>query len=221
MGEANTQLNDSTSNGNNLTATGTPSFGLAGQIGKAASSSQGNLFTVSPVSAVLASSTNPETISFWISNPAATCGSGARIISGQINTTFATGWDATSNNTTTCIMRFTASTTVTSASDFIATSSVWSLQTITRDGTNTTFYKNGVLKDQQAQSFGTNIPNRFNIGGVFGNADVVAVLDEVELSSTARNSSWILSTYNNQNSPSTFYTLGSAFSGAAGKLKIK
>ncbi len=38
---------------------------------------------------------------------------------------------------------------------------------------------------------------------------VTATIDEVEISNTARSAGWIATQYNNQNSPSTFYTIGS------------
>jgi Concanavalin A-like lectin/glucanases superfamily len=37
-------------------------------------------------------------------------------------------------------------------------------------------------------------------------------IDEVRVSSYARSADWIVTEYNNQNSPSTFYTVGSAVS---------
>ncbi|MFC1967020.1 DUF2341 domain-containing protein [Chloroflexota bacterium] len=40
------------------------------------------------------------------------------------------------------------------------------------------------------------------------------ILDEVRISSTARSGGWITTSYNNQNSPSTFYSLGLAEAGA-------
>lgn len=42
-----------------------------------------------------------------------------------------------------------------------------------------------------------------------------STIDEVRISDTARSANWISTSYNNQNSPSTFYSLGSEEAGAA------
>ena len=47
-----------------------------------------------------------------------------------------------------------------------------------------------------------------------------ATIDEVRVSSTNRSTSWILSEYNNQNSPSTFYSLGDAVSNTTRRIII-
>jgi hypothetical protein len=40
-------------------------------------------------------------------------------------------------------------------------------------------------------------------------------IDEVRVSSIARSAAWIAAEYSNQNSPSTFYTVGSAQTGGS------
>ena len=49
-----------------------------------------------------------------------------------------------------------------------------------------------------------------NLGSDSGGGSVFnGLIDEVRISNTARSPSWILTEYNNQNNPSTFYTIGS------------
>lgn len=84
---------------------------------------------------------------------------------------------------------------------------------VTHDGTYMNYYIDGTLMSSTTVStdFWTN-SNSLLIGG--GNRSTSTplyfngIIDEVRVSSSARSSDWILTQYNNQNSTSTFYTLG-------------
>jgi hypothetical protein len=82
----------------------------------------------------------------------------------------------------------------------------------TYDGTSMIIYLNGVpnTTTPKTGSIPTNtypfyISDNESNGGDYWNGKI----DEVRISNTARSSSWILTEYNNQNSPSTFYAVGS------------
>lgn len=49
----------------------------------------------------------------------------------------------------------------------------------------------------------------YNIGSMYNGVFTSGLIDEVRISSTSRSADWITTTYNNQNSPSTFYSVGS------------
>ena len=82
-------------------------------------------------------------------------------------------------------------------------------------------YLNGSLAAENTNSIPSSICNNsenVNIArrpdgsdsGAFG-----GIIDEVRISNTARSSDWIATEYNNQSSPSTFYTVGSEELGLA------
>ncbi len=83
-------------------------------------------------------------------------------------------------------------------------------------GTTQTLYVDGVNKASASYSgglrdFGTN-PFKFGVCGTPGNDWdwlMNGKLDEIRISNTNRNGSWIKTEYNNQSSPSTFYSIAS------------
>ena len=79
------------------------------------------------------------------------------------------------------------------------------------DGTTRRLYVNGVqdVSGSKSGSIGTDTRSLY-IGGRSGATDVSkGIVDEVRLSNVARSADWIKTSYNNQNSPSTFHTVGS------------
>jgi len=52
--------------------------------------------------------------------------------------------------------------------------------------------------------------------GWYGTEYLIGSIDEVRVSNIARSANWIATEYNNENSPSTFYTVGSAQTGSSG-----
>jgi outer membrane protein assembly factor BamB len=98
-------------------------------------------------------------------------------------------------------------------SDPLATGA-WYYLAGTWDGTTMRFYINGNLED--TLGFTGNIDSNANptlIGSYNTNPYLLEQapdgrIDEIRLSDTARTGEWISTCYNNQNSPSTFYSLG-------------
>ncbi len=82
----------------------------------------------------------------------------------------------------------------------------------TYNGTHQKWYINGVSvgTDNFITSIATNNETLL-IGNALGpNLEFDGTIDEVRISNTARSSGWILTSYNNQNNPSAFITLGAA-----------
>ncbi|MCK4918920.1 MAG: DUF2341 domain-containing protein, partial [Candidatus Pacebacteria bacterium] len=97
---------------------------------------------------------------------------------------------------------------ITLSSNTGALTTSWNHFLFRYEGTTWTWYVNGVQDTSGSYSFPINIgTDIFRIGRAdhYGNGQI----DEVRISNTARSADWILTEYNNQNSPSTFHTLSS------------
>jgi hypothetical protein len=88
----------------------------------------------------------------------------------------------------------------------------WYYVASTFNGTTAIVYLNGVSDGSAALSATISTDTRsVYMGGRDDSADISdGWLDEVRLSNIARSADWILTEYNNQNSPGTFYTVGTA-----------
>jgi hypothetical protein len=86
----------------------------------------------------------------------------------------------------------------------------WTHLALTYDGVNVTTYRNGVVENTYPQATGpidAQAPS-LKFGNIPGYSYANVALDEVRISSVSRSAAWITTEYNNQNSPSTFYTVG-------------
>jgi prepilin-type N-terminal cleavage/methylation domain-containing protein len=87
----------------------------------------------------------------------------------------------------------------------------WTFVEATFDGSNLNMYMNGVATGTPVSSVGPHfgiisIPAQI---GLYGTSNYFqGVVDEARISNTNRPPSWILTEYNNQSSPSTFYSVG-------------
>lgn len=80
----------------------------------------------------------------------------------------------------------------------------------TWNGTIRTIYLNGNQDNSSSRTgtIGTDTRPLY-LGGRIGGTDLIdGILDEVRISNISRSASWITTEYNNQNSPLTFYTVG-------------
>ena len=73
-----------------------------------------------------------------------------------------------------------------------------------------TFYQDGLLtKDQTTDIYEINInTNDFYIGDYADNGIFDGVIDEVRISNICRDEDWIITSYNNQSDPGTFFSIG-------------
>lgn len=95
------------------------------------------------------------------------------------------------------------------------TTNAWHYIVGTYDGTNWNLYIDGAFSQATAGS----APPSGNTGTVdIGSTPWNGNIDEVRLSWTSRTSAWILTEYNNQNSPSTFYSVGAEESAPSGAI---
>jgi hypothetical protein len=99
----------------------------------------------------------------------------------------------------------------------------WEYYALTEDGTTETLYKNGALIQAWTGYGGGSISSQaWEIGtqyqgwGYF----LPGSVDETRASNIARSPGWILTEYNNQSNPSTFYTLGSETGGGGGSSTL-
>jgi len=99
-----------------------------------------------------------------------------------------------------------------SSSSTLQSASTWTYLAVTMSSTTYQFYFNG-----NTDGSGTNSATRTNSGTVnctlgtnsgVGTEWYAGKMDELRISTTARSADWIKTTYNNQSSPATFYTLG-------------
>ena len=86
----------------------------------------------------------------------------------------------------------------------------------TYDGSQQKWYINGsnVATDNLSITLGTNAENLLIGRAIDASTLFTGTIDEVRISNTARSADWLLTSYNNQNSPATFFTLGVAGAGA-------
>jgi hypothetical protein len=92
------------------------------------------------------------------------------------------------------------------------TTATWTKITITYDGTNVRYYKNGSLINTTARTLNT---TNTSAGTLVGNRKTDEAnsrydgkLDEVRFMNGSWSTDWETTEYNNQNSPATFYTIG-------------
>jgi hypothetical protein len=83
----------------------------------------------------------------------------------------------------------------------------WGHYAITYDGTNAVVYYNGTAVSTLAKTLVTSNTNAFRIGLWNGNYFQGRV-DEASIANTPRSAAWISATYNNENTPASFYTVG-------------
>jgi RHS repeat-associated protein len=188
--------NDSTSNANNGSVSGNISA-AAGEVDGAASSpgTTGNVITT-PNS--ITADSSPFTYSFWFNS----AGGGVAAFRGQDG--FGNGWSAVvqvgSNivfnivNSSPAQINLTSNAAIASGTWYYVTA-VWI------PGSGMKLYVNGTLDNSNTNNSGT---LRSSTKGVQLSDAFNGLLDEVEISNTARSASWIATEYNNQSSPGTF-----------------
>lgn len=195
-------LADSTANGNNGTNNGATA--IAGQIGGGVNLNGSQFFTV-PGSAVVNGSA-ARTISMWFKTTA----------TAAVSTFFSQG-DNSGNGHRAQMLVSGTGTLWTEYENASLNANVsgfnngsWHNMTFVYTGTNDQIYVDGALKNT-----GSNALNTATTVGTFGrdwsgSNYFAGTLDEARISTVARSADWIATTYNNESSPSTFYSVGTA-----------
>lgn len=195
--------NDSTSNANNTTNNNsTPA--TTGEIDGAASFNGTNQY----LSVASNASLNPTnvTVTAWIKETA--FNNYARIASKGIDgdTTGYQFFNTATNGTFTLYINGGYET-----SNTVLSTGTWYFVAGTYDGTTIHVYLNGANNDGTGVSTSGNIASNTSFFGIGSHASLTEFfdgsIDEVEVQNEAVSASWILTEYNNQSSPSTFYTI--------------
>lgn len=215
LGDTSLSLSDSTSKANTLTNGGATTSGT-GLFGGAASFNGTNQNLTTSSTSLIPGTTTAYTVSAW-ANPASNSSGAHNIFSNGV--VASGGWslqlrrDASAysfyqNNSSLVFSEATSAGSV-SVGSYTHVVATW-------DGSNIRLYINGVIQQTVAittrgratgtptNSFGNDAPD-----GSIQYWD--GLLDELRVSGTiARSADWIITEYNNQNSPTTFYTIGSS-----------
>ena len=203
LAESSGELKDSTSNANHLTGVNSPTRDAVGKIDKAISF-DGNNDYLTNSNPTLPIGDSPYTIEAWMM----LTGTGGHGIAGWGNYGGTKQVNAFRTDGNTKLVNYWW------GSDFRKT--VPNLQNgfhhvaVTYDGSQREIYVDGISYGVKVGS-GLNVPNtdNFRIGSTNSGEYMNGILDEVRVSSVAQSSDHILTQYNNQNSPSSFYSVGS------------
>ena len=197
-----TNYTDATPIGNNGTANATTS--VAGKIA-GGQSFNGSTSYIGVTTNGFVPNNNNQTISIWANYPARTGGSTWNLISFQnsgVGSAIQLGFrggDA---------VAWKWGGTVLVDGGAAPSANVWHYYVYTYDGTTSVFYIDGVLKNSSAVAPQTALPSEGNIGRYNNGEYIAASLDEPRFSMSPKSAGWILTEYNNQNSPGTFISLG-------------
>lgn len=100
----------------------------------------------------------------------------------------------------------------------------WNFVSLTYNGTSSAMYINGQLQSATSNQAGFEHPNSgiITIGSrQTQDKGTKGTMDEVRFSTVARTGGWITTEYNNQGSPSTFYSLGTQESGGGQQPQLR
>ncbi len=192
---------DSTSNTHSASGTGT--FGSAGQIGNAVSFASASTQQLTGSDAGLPAGVTPRTISAWYKPSSA---SGGILSYGTATQYEANGLLYNSGSHPDYHGWL---------SDFITTFtpslSAWHFMAATFDGATASVYSDGSAAQTMTESSWNTVLGSFSIGSNFGASSgqwFNGSLDEIRVSNVVRPADWITAEYNNQKSGSTMLTVG-------------
>lgn len=194
---------DSTANTNNGTlggVTGTP-IAATGKIDGAAS------FDYTKSQIITSPSINVGTVftaSAWVS-----LNTGAGNYRGILRNDYTTGFSLSVNSVPPGITWDIKNNLGVTAGGNVPADSSWHYVTGVYDGTTATLYVDGVSVDSDvvaAPTIGASTIVAGNITGTGANESWGGILEEMRVSTTNRSADWIATEYNNQSSPSTFYS---------------
>ncbi len=220
LDDAASPAKDSTANADSASQTGTPTFSATAQVGTGVSLSGSGQY-LSGSDAGFASGASTRTVTLWMKTPVNTAqqvmfsygtavnGEASGVYLGTSGELHFEGWGLGANDLTTTLTPST---------------NAWHFVAAAYDGANGIIY----LDNQTAQSGAVTL-NTVPGGSVFIGDNLQSfpagfdgTIDEVEFSNTLRSADWIATEYNNQSSPSTFYSVGSeqtvSFTSSTGRV---
>ncbi len=200
-------IKDSTSNANNGTDTNSPTLGAAGQIGNAISFNGTNNYLDAGNLASLQFTGNI-TLSAWI-KPTSLSDYKFYLSKYDYNDT---GYDlgVMANGSVAATFRNLAHNDGFSSTGLIHAGS-WQHVVVVQNSSNcyASFYINGAFDSTLTNQYCFSNPStNFQIGSRAAAIFFPGSIDEVRISNITRSADWIKAEYNNQSSPSTFYTVG-------------
>jgi hypothetical protein len=202
-------IRDSTSQDNDGTDYGTPSFGVTGAIGDAIYLDDGPYIEI-PDSPSLDSITTGITISVWTNADPYIWESPVIVKGGEDSGAFSLFFYRSSDTNDICyyLDGVSGGTQYTGES---VTRNGWMHVVLTYDGSYVRVYKNGTLESTQPISLAPSIVGNnepLYIGYESDYADYyLGAIDEARLSGSAKSAGWILTEYRNQHAPSSFYSV--------------
>jgi hypothetical protein len=205
------QMTDSTSNANTATANGGMASGnqVSGKIGGSLSFSGGTYLTT-PTSLSLNTITSAITVSAWV-NATVLNSNYNRIISR--NSYSNQDWYMENDGSSPGHILFSVSGNGADITAALSTGT-WYYLAMSGNSSDVKAYLNGSYNNDLGVGAGS-IPTAGGLGIAAdpnGSTSWSGQIDEVRVSNIARSDDWIKTEYNNQSSPSTFYTVGSPVS---------
>jgi biopolymer transport protein ExbB len=205
-------FSDATSNGFTFSCSNTPTNNASSKIGNgrtfASASSQSLTGSASVDDTMTAKQL---TVSGWFNSTTVAAGTGVilRNDGGTTNTTLLEGFALQRNTNKLAVSMFDTATRTPTRNTTLS-ASTWYYGTMTYDGTNVIVYVNGNPDGSIAASGTYNLSAvALTAGGSGGSLFFNGSLDQFEVSDNVRTPTWIATEYANQNSPATFYSVGS------------
>ena len=205
---------DSTSNANNCTAESSVTQDASGKIGGAdsfpAPDGNGTGAKIDNGSTTSIEITDTVTVEAWV-NMSATTGLWQYVVNKSTDH-YSVGFGDTTNTTPRSVIRI-GGTVYQFSSNYTITTGTWYYLAMTYDSAGTwKIYVNGTLQNTDTTTSGAldSDVNSLFIGGRYNettNGYFNGTIDEVRISNAIRSADWIATSYNNQNSPGTFYTV--------------
>jgi pimeloyl-ACP methyl ester carboxylesterase len=205
---------DSTANGNSGTYAG--AVPIAGEIGGAASLN-GNSQILVPYSPSLQFGTGDFSVSAWVQTASS---SSEAVVVGASRCGISESWILETHNNALTFSTFGAGSAGYVSSSPSINDNNWHYLTGVRSGQNVAIYLDGVAANSSSVSAaydsdtgaGSLAIGGLPPGGTCTSPNWNGSIDEVRISSVARAADWVATEYNNQSSPSSFYSIGQEYS---------
>jgi len=217
MNDASGTLKDSTGNSNNAAVTGTLTYGESGEIGDAVGFRTPSTADYATLTTYPYTGENTLTWQGWVNQTSAL---------GSANESHILHWDSfdtwidrISGDRCRFGIRNASGVRVILNATTTWTTGVWQMFHATYDGSTMRMHMDGVADSTTASQTG-NLEAQTNRGQIGSRTNTTNTpyggdMDEIRLLTEALSANWITTEYNNQNSPSTFYSVAAVAGGSA------